>query len=132
MWNFTTKPRRFFSASATVVMAVLALILAGCTWDYSEDTKRQMALDKGASRIEVTRDTLPAGSYQVIGNVTTMVVPGPCDKGSIAQRAFQLYGSKVDTVMNFDGGNPVGNGYYDSCRGVAVHLIQTQAASPTS
>ena len=110
-------------------LLLLAILAISCAWEQSEDSKRNLAIWKGASHIEVTRDQLPEGTYQVLGQVTAMVMPAPCDKDNIAYNAFEKYGSKVDVVMNFDGGNPVGNGYYDACHGIAVHLIKDQPSS---
>jgi hypothetical protein len=77
---------------------LIVFALAGCSWDFPESTKKMLAAERGAEHIEVTRDDLPAGSYQSLGWISAPRMPPPCDKFAVAQDAFEKFGSKVDAL----------------------------------
>ena len=118
-----------FAISAGVIFATLTL--ASCSWQFPEYTQHQLDVAKEAKRVEVSRDDLPAGSYQVLGKVTwsAPVMERPCNEKDIAYEAVEKYGSKVDAVINFGGGNSLGNNLLAGCYGTAVHLVHPKTAS---
>jgi hypothetical protein len=121
MKNAPARIRHLFCAALVVVVSMTS---AGCSWKFSESTKQMLASEAAARRITVTRESLPAGTYKVLGEVSVNTMPPPCRQEAVAEEALRRFGSKVDEVMNFGGGNPVGNGFYEACHGTAVQVIR--------
>jgi hypothetical protein len=118
--------RHLFCAALLVVFSVMVAL---CFCGFSESTKQMLAMEAAARRIPVAREGLPAGTYKVLGSVSVNTEPTPCRQEVVAEEALRRFGSKVDEVIDFGGGNPVGNGFYDACHGTAVQLIHKRPES---
>lgn len=116
-------------APLLLLIVLNSLTLSGCAWDFPDHTKKMIAEGEAARRIEVTREDLPKGSYQALGWVSSLRMPPPCDKSDVAEDAYAKFGSKVDEVIRYDGGDGVGSGFYNGCRGLAIHKINTTSVS---
>lgn len=117
-----------FLVCATAVAALsIAIALSSC--GLSDSTKQMVAMEAAARHIPVTRESLPAGTYRVLGPVSVSTEPAPCHKDVVTYEALRKYGSKVDEIIDYGGGNSVGNGFYDACHGIAVQLIRKKPGS---
>jgi hypothetical protein len=112
-------------------VAIGSIMVALCSCGFSESTKQMLARETAARRLPVTRESLAAGTYKVLGSVTINTQPAPCRQEAVAYEALRRYGSKVDEIIEYDGWNSVGSGFYDACHGIAVQLIRKTPESST-
>lgn len=103
----------------------LACTLCACT--LPEYTRQELRANETAKHIVVSRDDLPDKQpYKVLGPVSSLRFGGnagqpSCDQFSIARAAYDKFGSSVDAVIGFEGGQNVGN-YIPACTGTAIQF----------